>query len=61
MEKNDIKKALYKQNLIAEFLCIRKGKAYYSTEISSDGTIVTFEIPDFGVEMEAKLLQRWIM
>ena len=74
MEKNEIKKELYKQNPKAQLEYIRKGKAYYSTMISSEGslgtngTMVTFEIPvedmgdaDFGIEMEAKLLQRWIM
>lgn len=74
MEKNDIKKALYKQNPIADFQYIRKGKAIYSTKISVDGIegitgiVVFFEVPiedmgdaDFGRTMEAKLLQRWIM
>lgn len=72
MEKNDIKKALYRQNPIAEFKYIRKGKAYYNTVIqSNDSTAtysVTFEVPvedmgdaDFHSEMESKLLQRWIM
>jgi len=75
MEKNEIKKALYKQNPIAKLDYIRKGNAYYYTYVNKhfdDGTFeshdVRFEIPindmgdaDFGAEMESKLLQRWIM
>lgn len=65
MEKNDIKKALYKQNPTATLTFIRKGTAYYETQIE-EGTI-RFEVPvsdmgdaDFGVNIEAKLLIRWI-
>lgn len=71
MEKNEIKKELYKQKPIAEFQYIRKGKAYYNTTVEDavlGRVFVKFEIPvedmgdaDFGIEMEAKLLQRWIM
>jgi len=71
MERNDIKKALYKQNPKAQFEYIRKGNAYYNTVVEnaeSGSVFVKFEIPvddmgdaDFGVEMESKLLQRWIM
>jgi hypothetical protein len=71
MEKNEIKKALYKQNPIAKLDYIRKGKAYYSAIIEDaelGSVFVQFEIPvedmgdaDFLVNMEAKLLQRWIM
>ena len=71
MEKNEIKKALYKQKPTADFQYIRKGKAYYSTTIEDaelGSVFVQFEIPvedmgdaDFLVNMEAKLLQRWIM
>lgn len=71
MEKNEIKKALYKQNPTADFQYIRKGNAYYSTKINyqtPNEFLVTFEIPvedmgdaDFFAEMESKLLQRWIM
>ena len=65
MEKNEIKKELYKQKPTAEFQYIRKGNAYYRKIINEE--IVIFEIPisdmgdaDFGINMEAKLLQRWI-
>jgi hypothetical protein len=71
MEKNEIKKALYKQNPKAQLERIRKGNAYYSTTIMGEDsvvTLVTFEIPvddmgdaDFFAEMESKHLQRWIM
>jgi hypothetical protein len=45
MEKNDIKKSLYKQNPKATFRFIRKGVAYYSTEIREGQTFqVFFEI-----------------
>ena len=74
MEKNEIKKALYNQNPTADFQYIRKGKAIYSVKLNVDnifgmnGIVVFFEIPvedmgdaDFGLRMEAKLLQRWMM
>jgi hypothetical protein len=72
MEKNEIKKELYKQNPIAEFQYIRKGNAHYKTIVKDNQPIrvdqpVLFEVPvsdmgdaDFGIKMEAKLLQRWI-
>jgi len=69
MDKNEIKKALYKQNPIANFKFIRKGVAYYWTIIASDKEPIeiTFEIPvldmgdaDFEQIMQAKLLIRWI-
>jgi len=73
MEKNEIKKALYKQNPTAKLDYIRKGNAYYSTVVDyvvagMTGVLIRFEIPvedmgdaDFGAEMESKLLQRWII
>lgn len=71
MEKNEIKKALYKQNPTAKLDYIRKGKAYYNTiveDVNAGSVFIKFEIPvedmgdaDFGVEMESKLLQRWII
>jgi hypothetical protein len=72
MEKNDIKKALYKQNPIASFKMIRKGVAYYTTSIKDDSEEimrrVSFEIPvedmgdaDFLLTMDGKLLNRWIV
>ena len=66
MEKNELKKALYKQNPIAGLVFIRKGTAYYRCNLE-DGTLVQFEIPisdmgdsDFHNEMDSKYLIRWI-
>ena len=71
MEKNEIKKALYKQNPIAELEYIRKGNAYYLATVEDDeagSVFIKFEIPvkdmgdaDFKKFMESKLLQRWLM
>ena len=73
MEKNEVKKALYKQNPKATFNFIRKGVAYYRTEIRGEESIpqtlpIFFEIPvidmgdaDFESTMDAKLLIRWIV
>jgi hypothetical protein len=70
MEKNEIKKALYKQNPRAEFKFIRKGVAYYMTIIENDHEPVEirFEVPvtdmgdaDFEYMMDAKFLIRWIV
>ncbi len=73
MDKNEIKKALYKQKPEAFLLHIRGGKAYYRTifmldEDATEQTIVNFEIPldDMGdatlyPEMDGKLLIRYIM
>ena len=36
MDKNEVKKALYKQNPIANFKFIRKGVAYYWVIIEVD-------------------------
>ena len=63
------KKALYKQNPKATFKFIRKGVAYYTTEIREGQTFqIFFEIPvidmgdaDFESTMDAKLLIRWIV
>jgi hypothetical protein len=70
MEKNEIKKLLYKQNPKANLNYIRKGNAYYETYVL-DGDfsdLINFEIPvidmgdaDFLPEMEAKYLVRWIL
>ena len=73
MEKNEIKKMLYKQNPSAKLSFIRKGKVYYTATIIVDGESdsesfnVTFEIPvddmgeaDFFTIMESKYLNRWI-
>ena len=67
MEKNELKKALYKQNPTAGLVFIRKGTAYYRCNLE-DGTLVQFEIPisdmgdsDFHNEMDSKYLIRWIV
>lgn len=70
MEKNEIKKALYKQNPEANFQLIRKGVAYYAgmVDIGDYEYEIRFEIPvsdmgdsDFLPLMPAKLLIRWIV
>lgn len=65
MEKNEIKKVLYKENPKAKMIHIRGGNAYYTCE-TSIGTIV-FEVPvsdmgdaDFYPEMDGKFLIRWV-
>ncbi len=70
MEKNEIKKALYKQNPKATFKFIRKGVAYYLTIIESENyepVEIRFEVPvldmgdaDFEYSMDSKYLIRWI-
>lgn len=66
MEKNEIKKLLYKEKPTAFLNYIRKGVAYYHTELG--GKNIWFEIPvedmgdaDFGTTMDAKLLIRWLV
>jgi hypothetical protein len=66
MEKNEIKKLLYKENPKAILTYIRERKAYYISKVN-DQTI-NFEIPvedmgtaDFLPEMDSKLLNRWIL
>ena len=74
MNKNEIKKELYKQNPTVYFNMIRMEVAYYKTTIfpEKEGKIteidVIFEIPvsdmgntDFKATMDAKLLNRWIV
>jgi hypothetical protein len=72
MNKNEIKKALYKQKPTAVLSMIRQGVAYYSTKvIAEDSTsleTVNFEVPvndmgeaDFFIEMDGKYLGRWIV
>jgi hypothetical protein len=63
--KNEIKKDLYKQKPKARLRFIRKGVAYYYADLKEQ--TVNFEVPvddmgdaDFNVEMEGKLLIRWI-
>lgn len=68
--KTEIKKRLYKQKPKAFLKILRMGVAYYECTIAIDNKveIVNFEIPisdmgnaDFYPEMEAKLLNRWIV
>lgn len=66
MEKDQIKKTLYKEKPVAKLEFIRKGSAYYKASTSNGD--VNFEIPvsdmgdaDFFPEMDAKLLNRWIV
>ena len=71
MEKNEIKKLLYKQNPKATFTHIRKANAYYTSTVEdaiAGRVLVHFEVPvndmgdaDFFNEMEAKFLIRWIL
>lgn len=66
MEKNEIKKLLYKTNPIATFMYISKGVVYYTSPMEEEEDL-TFEIPiddmgsaPFYPKMEAKLLIRWL-
>lgn len=68
--KTEIKKRLYKQKPKAFLKLIRIGVAYYECTIVMDNKtiVINFEIPisdmgnaDFYPEMEAKLLNRWIV
>ncbi len=67
MERNELKKVLYKQNPIAGIVFIRMGVAYYGCNLE-DGTMVRFEVPvsdmgdsDFHNEMDSKYLIRWMI
>ena len=66
MDKIEIKKRLYKEKPKAYLKYIRLGTAYYYTEL--DDLVINFEIPvsdmgtaDFEPEMDAKLLNRWLI
>lgn len=66
MTNVEIKKELYKQKPEANFMFIRKGVAYYQTEIN--GEQINFEVPssdmgdaDFFPTMAAQHLNRWIV
>jgi len=70
MEKNEIKKALYRQKPNALLNRIYQGVLYYDSVIDEDTDIardVHFEVPvndigdaTFEIQMDAKLLIRWI-
>ncbi|MCP4987221.1 MAG: hypothetical protein GY928_14580 [Colwellia sp.] len=62
----DIKKALYKQNVDAEFNYIKNGVAFYYSDLEEQR--VHFEIPvndmgsaSFNRRMQGKHLCRWII
>lgn len=70
MEKNTIKKALYKQKPIATQTKIEGGCFHYETtvELSDESTLIKFKVPvsdmgdaTFGEEMQGQLLIRWIV
>ena len=71
MEKNEIKKALYKQKPMATIQFIRIGVAYYEATIRDDEglkVMVGFQVPvsdmgdtDYFPQMDAKLLNRYIV
>ena len=70
MNKNEIKKALYKQKPTAEFSCIIGTTLYYKTkvlindkDIQVDFSIPVEEIGDgvFYKEMDAQFLNRYII
>ena len=67
MNKNEIKKELYKQKPTAIFIMVRKSVAYYTTTLSN-GEVVNFQVPckdmgdaDFMDVMDAKLLIRYLV
>lgn len=65
MEKNEIKKRLYKEDLTAAFDSVRKDGILYITYM--DGKLISFLIPlgevgevVWGRSIQAKLLIRWL-
>ena len=71
MEKNEIKKALYRQNPLAELNGMASSKEdtiyHYETKFKDEDGEDTFDVPvsdmgdaTFEKEMEAKHLIRWI-
>lgn len=69
MDKNLIKKELYKQKPIAELGFKTEISKIYSTELVIDGeeVIIEFEVPfsemgesEFNDKLEAQLLIRWM-
>ena len=68
MQKNEIKKFLYRSKPLAKFQFIRLGVAYYKVEHPNLEKPIHFEIPvedmgeaDYGIEMEGQHLNRWIV
>lgn len=67
MDKNEVKKILYKENPTAVLQYISNGSIYYQTKIK-EGVWAYHKIPaedtingHFDIEMESKLLIRWLM
>lgn len=67
MEKNEVKKLLYKHNPTATITHIRKGVAHYIAMIHNEHEI-RFEVPvsdmgdaDFFKQMDSKLLIRYLV
>lgn len=69
MEKNEIKKALYKVNPKAELMNVTKERLFYITKIKvgDEEKMIRFFIPLGDIEdakfewlMDAKLLIRWL-
>lgn len=71
MEKNEIKKELYRKKPMATLKFIKKGVAHYFTVLNInriDSEYVRFEVPvndmgdaDFYPRMDAKLLIRYLV
>ena len=66
MERNEIKKEIYRQKPNAKLSFIRMGVAYYYAHLGI--TKINFEVPvedmgtaDFTPLMEAKLMLRWLI
>ena len=66
MEKNEIKKLLYRENPVAKLKHVRKGMIYY--EAKTNDVTIDFEVPvtdigdaTFYNEMDSKLLIRYII
>ena len=67
MNKNEIKKALYKQKPTASLISHKDGCKVYVTELN-DKTVIEFSVPiidmgdaEFGLTMEAHLLIRYLV
>lgn len=65
MEKNEIKKWLYKNKPEARLTKIKNGKAIYITMIDGENTVIEIPVKDmetgeFVLEMDAHLLIRWL-
>lgn len=65
MEKNEIKKRLYKENPVAYLMNIRKDGVLYGTSFGEQPILFLIPLGEVGeviweTEMEAKLLIRWL-